>query len=231
MVLTLKAKEGLRATTTPFEVGQSGLIGNHATRQGVRRLRRAVPGRHRLPLPGVPADGKTVIQLDLRGAHIGRRTPVDLALVGDAGLGLQALLPLLEQKTDTSHLDAARKSYDEVAGAPAAVRRPGVRPQAEGAAAPQGRQPRRPDPPRAARRGDRPARRRRRDLHHRHRDVDGLALPVRADDRQPAADRLLQPRLDGQRDAAGARRQRARPAAGRSSRSAATAGSRCCSAT
>ena len=49
-----------------------------------------------------------MIQLDVRGSHIGRRTPVDLALVGDAALGLQALLPLLEQKTDRDHLDEAR---------------------------------------------------------------------------------------------------------------------------
>ena len=42
--------------------------------------------------------GKTVIQLDVRGSHIGRRTPVDHALVGDAPLTLQALLPLLEPK-------------------------------------------------------------------------------------------------------------------------------------
>ena len=31
--------------------------------------------------------------------------------MGDAGLGLQALLPLLEQKTARDHLDSARKSY------------------------------------------------------------------------------------------------------------------------
>ena len=42
--------------------------------------------------------GKTVVQLDERGEHIGRRTPVDHALVGDTRLGLQQLLPLLEAK-------------------------------------------------------------------------------------------------------------------------------------
>ena len=55
MVLTLKAKEGLEQDN-PYEVGQSGLLGNHADGPGVRRLRRAVPRRHRLPLPGLPAD-------------------------------------------------------------------------------------------------------------------------------------------------------------------------------
>ena len=57
-----------------------------------------------------------------------------------------------------------------------------------------------------------------------------LARFVRMRRPAPAA-RLVQPRLDGQRDAAGARRPGARPAAARWSRSAATAASRCCSAT
>jgi pyruvate dehydrogenase (quinone) len=54
-----------------------------------------------------------VIQLDVRGSHIGRRTTVDIALVGDAALGLQALLPLLEKKEDREHLDEARTAYDK----------------------------------------------------------------------------------------------------------------------
>ena len=36
MVLTLKAKEGLEHDN-PFQVGQTGLIGNPAAAQGVRR--------------------------------------------------------------------------------------------------------------------------------------------------------------------------------------------------
>ncbi len=94
-----------------YEVGQSGLIGNHASAKAfdgcdvLFLVGTDFPYRDFLPT------GKKVIQLDVRGAHIGRRTPVDLPLVGDAGLGLQALLPLLEQKTDRDHLDSARKSY------------------------------------------------------------------------------------------------------------------------
>lgn len=42
---------------------------------------------------------------------MGRRTPVDHALVGDSALTLQALLPLLSTKEDTRHLDRARKTY------------------------------------------------------------------------------------------------------------------------
>ena len=110
MVLTLKAKEGLERDND-FEVGQSGLLGNHASAKAFEGcdvlflVGTDFPYREFLP------QGKTVIQLDLRGSHIGRRVPVDLALVGDAGLGLQALLPLLEAKGDRDHLDDARKSY------------------------------------------------------------------------------------------------------------------------
>jgi pyruvate dehydrogenase (quinone) len=55
--------------------------------------------------------GKTVVQVDSRGSHIGRRTPVSLGLVGDARATLTALHPLLSPRGDMSHLDSARKRY------------------------------------------------------------------------------------------------------------------------
>ncbi|MEV8376797.1 thiamine pyrophosphate-dependent enzyme [Kribbella sp. NPDC056861] len=109
-VLTLKAKEGFEENL-PQEVGQSGLLGNHATKV-------AFDGCDVLFLVGtdfpyrefLPA-GKTVVQLDLRGGHIGRRVQVDHGLVGHAQPTLAQLLPLLEQKSDTGHLDKALHSY------------------------------------------------------------------------------------------------------------------------
>jgi pyruvate dehydrogenase (quinone) len=47
----------------------------------------------------------------VRGAHIGRRTPVAHPLVGDTALGLRALLPLLDAKPDRALLDTCRDSY------------------------------------------------------------------------------------------------------------------------
>ena len=110
MVLSLKAKEGLE-DDNEFEVGQSGLLGNHATAKAFEGCDVLVLIGTDFPYRDFLPTGKTVIQLDVRGAHIGRRIPVDLALVGDAGLALQSLLPLLEQKTDRDHLDSARKTY------------------------------------------------------------------------------------------------------------------------
>nr|WP_239063006.1 thiamine pyrophosphate-dependent enzyme [Streptomyces sp. SID13031] len=109
-VLTLKAKERFEENL-PQEVGQSGLLGNHASKV-------AFDGCDVLFLVGtdfpyrefLPA-GKTVVQLDLRGAHIGRRVLVDHGLVGHAQPTLAQLLPLLNQKSDTGHLDKALGSY------------------------------------------------------------------------------------------------------------------------
>ncbi|MGZ4748773.1 MAG: thiamine pyrophosphate-dependent enzyme [Oryzihumus sp.] len=110
MVLTLKAKDGFD-DDNPYEIGQSGLIGNPATASAfdagevLLMLGTDFPYREFYPSKA------TVVQLDLRAAHIGRRTPVDHALVGDAGATLDRLLPLLERKDDRGHLDKAREEY------------------------------------------------------------------------------------------------------------------------
>src|SRR5437763_1857762 len=56
--------------------------------------------------------GKLVIQVDERGEHIGRRTAVDIGVVGDAGLAVAALLERVAPKPDRSHLDGVRQDYE-----------------------------------------------------------------------------------------------------------------------
>ncbi len=110
MVLSLKAKEGLEQDN-PYEVGQSGLIGNPTATKAfdggdvLFMVGTDFPYRDWLPT------GKTVIQLDARPEHIGRRTHVDLGLVGHAGPTLAALLPLLTRKQDDGHLSGCRDAY------------------------------------------------------------------------------------------------------------------------
>ncbi|CAN5464371.1 ubiquinone-dependent pyruvate dehydrogenase [soil metagenome] len=111
MVLTLKAKEGFE-DDNDLEVGQSGLIGNHATARAFEDCDVLVMLGTDFPYKAFLPTGKTVVQLDVRGEHIGRRTPVDHALVGDTRLGLEQLLPLVAAKPDRSHLDTCRQTYD-----------------------------------------------------------------------------------------------------------------------
>jgi pyruvate dehydrogenase (quinone) len=55
--------------------------------------------------------GVRIAQVDVRAENIGRRAAVDLGVVGEVRATLQALLPLLEQKRDDSHLAQAREHY------------------------------------------------------------------------------------------------------------------------
>src|SRR6202042_3753533 len=55
--------------------------------------------------------GVRIAQVDVRGENIGRRAAVELGVVGDVCATLEALLPLLEQKSDDSHLALAREHY------------------------------------------------------------------------------------------------------------------------
>ncbi|WP_330180210.1 hypothetical protein OHB26_27825 [Nocardia sp. NBC_01503] len=56
-------------------------------------------------------NGKTVIRLDARQEHIGRRTGVDLGLVGHCGTTLDALFPQLESTHSDKHLKSALDAY------------------------------------------------------------------------------------------------------------------------
>ncbi|UTI66300.1 thiamine pyrophosphate-binding protein [Paraconexibacter antarcticus] len=112
MVLTLKAKEGLEAEN-PFAVGQSGLIGNPAAQHALDHGDVLLMVGTDFPYPDWYPTGKTVVQIDSRSAHIGRRTPVDLGIAADARLTLTALLDAVAAKEDRAHLDASTERYAE----------------------------------------------------------------------------------------------------------------------
>jgi pyruvate dehydrogenase (quinone) len=52
------------------------------------------------------------IQLDVRKEQLGRRTRVDLGIVGDVKHTLQLLLPAVEHKRERGHLERARSHYE-----------------------------------------------------------------------------------------------------------------------
>ena len=57
-----------------------------------------------------PADAR-IAQIDIRPENLGRRCKLDLGLVGDVGLTIEALLPQLKLKTGRRHLDSAIAHY------------------------------------------------------------------------------------------------------------------------
>src|ERR1700722_7536615 len=65
----------------------------------------------------LPGDNVKKVQIDKNAKHIGRRTAVDLALVGDIKTTVAALLPKIREKTDGTFLErhvAETKSFEEL---------------------------------------------------------------------------------------------------------------------
>ncbi|MDQ0390872.1 ubiquinone-dependent pyruvate dehydrogenase [Labrys monachus] len=95
----------------PFDVGMTGLIGfssgYHAMLDCDLLLMLGTDFPYR---QFYPTDAK-IVQIDLRPENLGRRTHLDLGLVGDVGATISALLPKLEVKQDRSHLDDSLANY------------------------------------------------------------------------------------------------------------------------
>jgi pyruvate dehydrogenase (quinone) len=110
MVLTLKAKEGLEAEN-PYQVGQSGLIGNPAAQYAFDHCDALLMVGTDFPYTDWYPHGKTVIQIDERSSHIGRRTSVAHGVVGDSRQSAAGLLELVAAKPDRSHLEDSTGRY------------------------------------------------------------------------------------------------------------------------
>jgi pyruvate dehydrogenase (quinone) len=112
MVHAMRGKEHIE-WDNPFDVGMTGLIGFSSGYYAMLAcdvllmLGTDFPYRQFYPRG---ADVR-IAQVDIRPEQIGRRAAVDLAVVGDVRATLEALLPLLEQKIDASHLTQAQEHY------------------------------------------------------------------------------------------------------------------------
>ncbi len=124
MILTLKAKERLEQDN-PFQIGQSGLIGNPAAFTALQAADLLVLLGTDFPYPDWIPQDKVVVQVDLRGAHIGRRVPVAHPVVGDAGLAAAALREQTAAKPDRGALEHAREQYADWVARQAPLAEPG----------------------------------------------------------------------------------------------------------
>ncbi|MFE9868684.1 thiamine pyrophosphate-dependent enzyme [Streptomyces sp. NPDC005506] len=114
MVLTLKAKEGFEGDNNPFQVGQTGLIGNPAAASAMQEADTLLLLGTDFPYREWYPGGRAVIQVDTEPTHIGRRVPVEAGLVGDVGATVRDLLRCLGsgEARDRKHLDHARERFE-----------------------------------------------------------------------------------------------------------------------
>lgn len=106
----------------PYDVGMTGLLGFSSGYNAMMDSDTLLMLGTDFPYQQFYPEDATVIQVDIRGDQIGRRTKVDLGLIGDVKTTLACLSPMIENKTDDRHLNVsvehyrkARKDLDELA--------------------------------------------------------------------------------------------------------------------
>src|SRR6266436_3695368 len=121
IVHALRGKEFIEYDN-PFDVGMTGLLGFSSGYFAMMNCNTLLMIGTDFPYQQFFPKHATVIQIDIRGEQLGRRTKLDYGLVGDTKVTLQALLSNLKQNGDDAHLKTslehyrkARKGLDELA--------------------------------------------------------------------------------------------------------------------
>src|SRR5256714_2682654 len=121
IVHALRGKEFIEYDN-PFDVGMTGLLGFSSGYFAMMNCNTLLMIGTDFPSQQFFPRHATIVQIDLRGEQLGRRTKLDYGFVGDTKATLQALLPKLKQNAEDKHLKQsvehyrkARKGLDELA--------------------------------------------------------------------------------------------------------------------
>ena len=121
IVHALRGKEFIE-NDNPYDVGMTGLLGFSSGYYAMMNCDALLMLGTDFPYQQFYPKKAKIIQVDRLGEQIGRRTPVNLGMVGNVKDTLEVLTPLIQSKTDRSYLDTclenykdARKSLDDLA--------------------------------------------------------------------------------------------------------------------
>lgn len=96
----------------PYDVGMTGLLGFSSGYYAMMNSEVLLMLGTDFPYQQFYPSNAKIIQVDLRGSQIGRRTKIDIGLVGDVKPTLKALKPFLTQKNDNKgHLKTSIDHY------------------------------------------------------------------------------------------------------------------------
>lgn len=110
IVHALRGKEFIEYDN-PFDVGMTGLLGFESGYRAMEACDTLLMLGTDFPYQQFFPEDATIIQVDIRGEQIGRRTPVDLGLVGGVKETIDHLLPKLQKNKSSKHLKAMLKHY------------------------------------------------------------------------------------------------------------------------
>ncbi len=100
----------------PYDVGMTGLLGFSSGYRAMEHCDTLVMLGTDFPYRPFYPEDVPVIQVDARGDRIGRRTPVQVPLVGTVKDTIDALLPAITAKADSAHLDRMTAHYRRARG-------------------------------------------------------------------------------------------------------------------
>ena len=109
IVHALRGKEFIEYDN-PYDVGMTGLLGFSSGYAMMNCETLLMLGTDFPYQQFYPKDAR-IVQIDIRGEQLGRRSHVNLGVVGGIAETLRALLPRIEQKQNRRHLDASRDHY------------------------------------------------------------------------------------------------------------------------
>jgi len=110
MVHALGGKEHVEYDN-PYDVGMTGFIGFSSGYAAMHACDVLLMLGTDFPYKQFMPTDCQIAQVDIRPENLGRRCKLDLGLVGDVRLTIEALLPLLKAKTERKHLDNAVAHY------------------------------------------------------------------------------------------------------------------------
>jgi pyruvate dehydrogenase (quinone) len=96
----------------PNAVGMTGLLGWGAAYKAMHECDVLLLLGTDFPYESFMPTTPRIVQVDLRAERLGRRCKLDLGLCGDVKATIQALLPMLEAKTDRAFLDRMLESHE-----------------------------------------------------------------------------------------------------------------------
>jgi len=106
----------------PFDVGMTGLLGFSSGYHAMMNCDTLLMIGTDFPYQQFFPKHATVVQIDVRGEQLGRRTKLDFGFIGDTKATVRALLPHLKQNQQQQHLKGSvehyqktRKGLDELA--------------------------------------------------------------------------------------------------------------------
>jgi pyruvate dehydrogenase (quinone) len=110
IVHALRGKEYIEYDN-PYDVGMTGLVGFASGYAAMKNCDTLLLLGTDFPYRPFFPEHARIAQIDIRPEALGNRTPIELGLLGGVKETVAALVPLIDQRDDQTHLDAALHHY------------------------------------------------------------------------------------------------------------------------